>query len=393
MSASTTTAWFHCFSGISGDMALGSLIDAGADLDEIRTLLGRLPFTGWQLNTEMVLRGGISCTRALVDAPDDGSERRYRDIVDLVEHANLPPRVVARSLAVFAALAHVEARIHRSDLAEVHFHEVGGHDAIVDVIGVACALEILGIDEVCASAVATGTGDIRSAHGLLPNPAPAVVRLLEGAPTYGRPVGVELTTPTGAALLRGLGASFGPLPAMEIRSSGFGAGGRDLEALPNCTQVIVGTTSAAQPGAGQPVLLLEANLDDATGEQLANALSALLDSGAHDAWLSPVVMKKGRPGHVVHVLVDPSRAVAVREVLTVTTGTFGVRSTSLERWPLAREMGVVHVEGHPVGIKASGQRVKAEFADVTRVAESLGLGVQQVASLAEQAWREQRRAE
>ncbi|MGH9007141.1 MAG: nickel pincer cofactor biosynthesis protein LarC, partial [Acidimicrobiales bacterium] len=293
----THVAWFHCFSGIAGDMALGSLIDAGADVEEIRQLLRRVPFSGWELHTESVLRGGIACTRAVVSAPDDVVVRTHANIVELVKGAQLPARVESRALAVFAVLAEVEGRLHRRPAGQVHFHEVGGHDAIVDVVGTAAALEILGIDEVRASSVATGTGMVRTAHGLLPNPAPAVVRLLEGVPTYGRDVGVELTTPTGAAILAALSASFGPLPTMEIGGTGFGAGTRDLDDLPNCTQVVIGAVgpSAATGAEGQPVAVLEANLDDATGEQLAHALRSLLDAGAHDAWITPVVMKKGRP--------------------------------------------------------------------------------------------------
>ncbi len=383
-------AWFHCFSGIAGDMALGSLIDAGADVEEVRQLLRRVPFGGWELHTESVLRGGISCTRAVVSISDDVVVRTHANIVELVRGAQLPPRVETRALAVFAVLAEVEGRLHRRPAGQVHFHEVGGHDAIVDVVGTASALEVLGIDEVRASAVATGAGMVRTAHGLLPNPAPAVVRLLEGVPTYGRDVPVELTTPTGAAILAALSASFGPMPAMEIGGTGFGAGSRDLDDLPNCTQVVVGTTGPgpATGANGQPVLVLEANLDDATGEQMAHALRSLLNAGAHDAWITPVVMKKGRPGHTIHVLADPSLSETLRDLLRITTGTFGVRALHGERWPAARTIAPVDVAGYAVHVKAGGGRVKAEFDDVARVSAETGLAVSEVASLAEQAWRE-----
>ena len=218
--------------------------------------------------------------------------------------------MAARALATFAGLAEVEAGLHRRPVDQVHFHEVGGHDTIIDVVGTAAALEVLGVDEVRSSAVATGTGMVRAAHGMLPNPAPAVVGLLQGIPTWGRDVPVELTTPTGAALLAALSSGFGPMPAMVVTAQGFGAGSRELEELPNCTQVVVGTRVDAAGGpeadAGQPVAVLEVTLDDVTGEQLAHAVGALLEAGAHDAWLSPVLMKKGRPGHVVHVLCDPA---------------------------------------------------------------------------------------
>ena len=235
-----TVAWFHCFAGIAGDMALGSLLDAGADLDEVRALLDRLPIDGWRLDTEPVLRGGIAACRAVVTVTDNVVIRTYSHIVGLVSEARLPPRVTQRALATFAALAEVEARLHRRSVEHVHFHEVGGHDAVVDIVGTAAALEVLGVDEVRASPVATGTGMVRTAHGLLPNPAPAVVSLLEGAPLWGRNLAVELTTPTGAALLAALSSGYGPMPAMRVTTQGFGAGSRDIDELPNCTQVVLG---------------------------------------------------------------------------------------------------------------------------------------------------------
>src|SRR6185437_16679673 len=216
----------------------------------------------------------------------------------------------------------------------------------VDVVGTMAALEVLGVDRVAASPVATGTGTVRSAHGLLPNPSPAVVRLLAGAPIYGRDTPVELTTPTGAALLASLADGFGPLPPMTVSASGFGAGGAELADLPNCTQVVLGTaasTAGADVGGGQPVVQLEANLDDVTGEQLAYAVASLMDAGAHDAWVTPAVMKKGRPAHVLHALCDPALVAVVRAVITRTTGTLGVRALTGERWPVARTMAKVTV--------------------------------------------------
>ena len=400
-----TLAWFHCFAGIAGDMALGSLIDAGAPVDEVTGMLGRLPISGWSLEIEPVLRGGIAASRAVVGVTDNVVIRTHAHIVGLVEEARLPPRVTTRALAVFGVLAEAEAHLHRRPVEQVHFHEVGGHDTIVDVVGTAIALELLGVDEVRASPVATGLGMVRAAHGLLPNPAPAVVSLLEGVPTWGRDIPVELTTPTGAALLAGLSSGYGPLPPMRITASGFGAGSRELDELPNCTQVVIGTSVAVgapvvppgdgaaspvgDPGSGQPVVLLEANVDDATGEQLAHAVATLLDAGAHDAWLSPVVMKKGRPGTVVHVLCDPSAAQELRAVLRAETGSLGVRATSVERWTAPRSFDAVEVDGALIRIKVSPGRVKAEHDDVARAARRSGQPLREVAFRAESAWREQ----
>src|SRR5437762_10769248 len=389
--APRTLAWFHCFSGIAGDMALGSLIDAGADLDAVRDVLGRLPVGGWELGAEPVLRAGVAATHLRVRTHEDGVVRTYSHISGLIDDARLPDRVRDRAQAVFAAMAEVEGRLHRRAPGQVHFHELGGVDAIIDVVGTCAGLELLDVDEVWASPVATGTGMVRSAHGMLPNPAPAVVALLAGAPTFGRDVNVELVTPTGAAILAALAVGYGPLPAMTIAATGFGAGSRDLDGLPNTTQVVLGEAAGdgSQPGRGdgQPVVLLEVNVDDATGETLAHAVAALLDAGAHDAWVTPIVMKKGRPAHTVSALADPTLASQVSRVLVGETGSLGVRGQTLKRWPAARGTGEVEVEGLPVRIKVSVGRVKVEHDDAARAARRSGLPLREVVARAETAWR------
>jgi pyridinium-3,5-bisthiocarboxylic acid mononucleotide nickel chelatase len=384
-----TVAWFHCFSGIAGDMALGALLDAGADLAEVKELLGRIRLPGWELQVESALRGGVACTRVIVKGDDDVVVRTHAHIVGLITEAALPERITIRALAVFRALADVESALHRRPVDQVHFHEVGGHDAIVDIVGTVAALEVLGVDRITASAIATGTGTVRAAHGLLPNPSPAAVRLLAGVPTYGRDTRIELTTPTGAALMATLATAFGPMPAMTIAATGFGGGAGEIEELPNCTQVIVGTTEeAGEAGPGQPSLVLETNLDDVTGEQLGYAISTALEGGAYDAWISPVTMKKGRPGHVLHVLTDTAHADQLRQVMVAATGTFGVRATVVERWPTARTFEEVDVEGMTVRMKISAGRAKPEFEDVARIASATGVPLHEVASRAEQAWRQ-----
>src|SRR5205807_7708905 len=220
--------------------ALGSLIDAGADLDEVRGVLGRLPVGDWEVEAEPVLRAGVAATHVRVRAHEDGVVRTYAHISGLIDEARLPERVRDRAQAVFAAMAEVEGRLHRRAAGQVHFHELGGVDAIVDVVGTCTGLELLHVDEIWASPVATGTGMVRTAHGMLPNPAPAVVALLSGAPTYGRDVNVELVTPTGAALLAALAVGYGPLPPMTIAPTGLGAGPRAIHGLPNTPQVVLG---------------------------------------------------------------------------------------------------------------------------------------------------------
>jgi uncharacterized protein (TIGR00299 family) protein len=400
----TTVAWFHCFSGIAGDMALGSLVDAGADIDEVRAQLERLPVTGWKVEAEPVLRCGIAATHVRVLAEEEGVVRTAAHITDLVAQSDLAPRVTERALRTFRRLAEAEGHLHRRPPEQVHFHEVGGIDAIVDVVGTCIALELLGVDEVYASPVATGTGMVRAAHGLLPNPPPAVVDLLRDAPLYGTDIPLELTTPTGAALLAANVVRWGPMPAMTLRASGFGAGSREIDGQPNATQVIVGEAAATAPttsagtsafagplgasaAGGQPVVVVEANVDDVTGEVLAHTVAALLDAGAHDAWVTPIVMKKGRPAHVVSALADAALAEQVAGVLTSETGSLGVRASTSQRWPSSRDVRTVDVDGLPVRVKVSPGRVKAEHDDAAAVAAGTGRPLRQVLADAESAAR------
>ena len=385
----TTCAWFHPFSGIAGDMALGACIDAGADVDEIIALLDRIPVDGWRLEVDSVLRGGIAATHAVVLVEESSVVRTAEHITSVIEQAHLPDRVRDRSLAVFHRLAEVEGRLHRRPPSQVHFHEIGGIDAIVDVVGTCAALELLGVDVVHSGPVATGVGMTRSAHGVIPVPAPAVVELLQGAPTASVDVPHELTTPTGAALLAALAERWGPMPAMTIGTSGYGAGTRELDSRVNAVQLVVGalTEPRVPDGDGQTMVELVVNVDDATGETLAHTLAQLLAAGAADAWITPIVMKKGRPGHVVSALADQSVAAEVAEVLTGETGSFGVRARRVERWPAARRFDQVDVDGHPIRVKVSPSRTKVEHDDAADVARRTGRPLREVVSLAEEAAR------
>jgi uncharacterized protein (TIGR00299 family) protein len=369
-------------------MALGSLVDAGADLALVERELVALPVGGWSLEASPVLRSGLACTQVRVRARDTQVVRTHAHIVGLITEARLPERARQRALAAFARLAEVEGRLHRRPSSQVHFHEVGATDAIIDIVGTCVALELLGVDEIRASAVAQGSGVVHTAHGTLPIPAPAVVELLQGAPTYGTAVPVELTTPTGAALLAALCAGWGPMPAMEVTASGYGAGSRELDGLPNAVQVVIGTAadrSGIDPTHGQPVVMLEANVDDVTGEILAATVTALMRAGALDAWVTPVTGKKGRPAHVVSVLGDPAAVAQLRQVLADETGTLGIRAQSWQRWPSTRQFAEVDVSGYPVRVKRGPRRIKAEHEDAVRVAGLLRLPVREVARRAEEA--------
>ena len=378
----TTTCWFGCAtSGVAGDMLLGSLLDAGADLGEVRSILQSLPVDGWALEAEPVTRGGIAATRAVVTASEQQHHRTWAEIRQIL--TPLPDRVRDRAHAAFNALAEVEATLHHTSIDDVHFHEVGALDAVVDIVGTCAALEVLGVDGVAVSPVATGHGTTTAAHGHLPVPAPATAALLTGLDLVGVDVAAELATPTGAALVRTLGGGRStPVPAMTVAAVGFGAGQRELDGRPNVVQVLVGTAGTRT----EALLQLEANVDDVTGEVLGHAIARLLDAGALDAWATPIVMKKGRPAHTVAALARPADAERVQAVLTAETGTLGVRVTTVERHAAERSEDWVEVDRHRVRIKVTGGRAKAEFDDAAAVAAATGRPVREVLARAEAAY-------
>ena len=397
-------AWFNCQAGVAGDMTMASLVDAGADPDDVASTIAGLGVDGYALLFERVQRCGVSATGANVVVDHDHSphddrarhgtpHRPAREVLALLDAADLPARVRGRARRVVLRLAEVEGAIHGVDPAEVEFHEVGALDSIVDVVGVCAALESLGIDEVWCSPIAVGHGEIRSAHGLIPNPAPATVALLAdaGAPSRGIDTTMEVSTPTGVALMTTLATGFGAMPAMSTGAVGYGAGTADTPERANVVQVVLGRRSGPGDGAddeGTPVALLEANVDDVTGEVLAHTIGRLLAAGAHDAWVTPIVMKKGRPANTVSVLCDPASVAALRSVVLHETGSLGVRSSMLRRWPQQRTEATVDVEGHTIRVKVAEHRAKVEFDDAAAAAVSLGLPVRAVLDRAARAVEE-----
>jgi uncharacterized protein (TIGR00299 family) protein len=401
-----STAWFHCFAGTAGDMTMASLVNAGADPAAVAHILGGLPLDGYALGFEPVLRCGIAATQAHVAVLDDhdhpdhpdhdhhdhhqATHRPYRVIRDVLDAADLPSRVRDRAQRTFRLLAEVEGAMHRMPADEVEFHEVGAVDAIVDIVGVCAALEVLDIDRIVCSPITVGMGTVHAAHGDLPNPAPAVVELLarRQVPSRGLADHRELATPTGVALMVALADEFGPMPRLAVTAVGYGAGTADIPGRPNVVQVVVGTETSTDPhtpAPGQPVQLFETNVDDATGEVIAHTIAALLTAGAHDAWASPIVMKKGRPAYTVHALCDPAAAAAVSAVLLRETGSLGLRGSIIQRWPQHRDHLVVHVEGHAIRVKQSNGRAKVEHDDAAAAAAALGLPLREVLHRAAQA--------
>ena len=391
----STAAWFHCGAGTAGDMTLASLIDAGADSLQVIEILGGLALDDYALMFERTQRAGVGATRAIVGVhhhdDHDSHHRAWRDIKQLLIDSELPARVRERALKVFGVLAEVEAHIHGVAVNDIEFHEVGSVDAIVDIVGTCAALEVLKVDRIFCSNIAVGHGHIKSAHGTLPNPSPAVTALaaLRGVTLVGLDDHRELATPTGVALMVALADSFGAMPPLTVSSVGYGAGTNDIPGRANVVKVVIGETleTTVLSGAGQDVQLLEANVDDVSGEVIAHTIAELLNAGAHDAWATPIVMKKGRPAFTVHALCDLALTEKVSAVLVSETGTLGLRGSVIQRWPQTREEKTVTVHGHNIRIKIGSGRIKIENDDAVLAARALSLPLREVLALAEQAAR------
>jgi uncharacterized protein (TIGR00299 family) protein len=359
--------YIDCIAGVAGDMLLGALLDAGAQVD-----LSGLDVEGLHLEIGSAERHGITAKTVTVKGAPGQPHRHWSSIRDQIDAAGLAERPRARAQKAFEKLAHAEGRIHGIDPEQVHFHEVGAVDAIGEVVGVALALESLGIDRVICSPLPVGRGFVDAAHGRLPLPAPATLALLEGAPLYGVEIEMELVTPTGAALVSSLAESYGPIPRFTLQGSGYGAGTRDLKALPNVVRVMIGSDVAAGT-----VSLIEANLDDMLPELAPDAAAACFAAGALDVWTAPVQMKRGRPGFVMSALARPDAERAVVEAMLRETSTLGVRIAHLDRVELERESFTVEIQGEPVRIKVGtldGRVVNLapEHADCARAAQISG---------------------
>lgn len=335
-------AFFDCFSGASGDMLLGALLDAGLDLEDLRTDLARLPLSGYRLAAERGVSGGLAGTRfTVIDPGSDRPARNLPVIRDMIRASNLPEETGDRCLAIFARLAEAEAQVHGTTIEQVHFHELGAVDTLVDVVGFVSGLERLGIDRVYASPLTLGNGTIQTEHGRLPVPAPATLKLLASvnAPVVPSTAGTELVTPTGAVLLAHL-ATFAR-PAMQIEQVGYGLGTKELP-WANAVRVWLGTPLAPDGGAeGDVITLLECNLDDMTGEALGYTMERLLEAGALDVWFTPIQMKKSRPGVMLSVQCRPQDSTAVQRIILQATTTLGVRVQQVRRATAGRRVDEV----------------------------------------------------
>jgi hypothetical protein len=379
-----TLAYFDCFSGISGDMALGALVDLGVPAAWIRESLRVLPLDGFDIQARTVMRHGIAAVQVTVETAEDHHHRHYDHIQALIEKSPLSDRVKRNSLAIFERIAEAEAKIHGCPKESVHFHEVGSMDAIVDVVGSCLAMEYLGIDTVMASALPLGRGFVTCAHGILPVPAPAVIEILKGVPVYSGNVEMELVTPTGAAILVGTGTEFVPMPPMKVLRAGYGAGTREIEAQPNLLRVLLGeATSPCSATAPERLVMVETCIDDMNPEIFGYLMEILFSDGALDVFWVPVQMKKNRPGTLVKVLCAPEhREKVVTRILTETTS-LGVRYHEVYRTALPREsvrvqsaFGTIEVK-RVIGMDGEAQWIP-EYEVCRRIAQERKVPLRQV---------------
>jgi hypothetical protein len=418
-------AYFDCFCGISGDMILGALVDAGLDPALLRTELDKLKLSNVSVTFETAERRGIRATRAVVHVSDESitpalehhlhihdsadlapthslslsdaphqTMRQYRDIVEILDNSHLDEEVRTRSLQIFERLADAEAEVHGVDRDEVHFHEVGALDAIVDVVGAVAGLRLLEIDQVYASPLHCGTGVVNCAHGMIPVPVPAVVALCRDVPVVQTDIAAELVTPTGAAIITTLAAGFGPLSEFVQGGVGYGAGTRDLDARPNVLRVRLGTSRGTRRHASDEAVLIEANIDDMNPEVYGYLFDRLLEEGAKDVYVTPVHMKKGRPGNVLTVLVDEGQMEDIADLILRETTTIGLRFNRVERRVLERSSQTVSTSLGDLRVKVcshldGSQRLAPEYEDCARLARANNIPLLSVYEAAMNALKEE----
>ena len=378
-------AYFDCFSGISGDMVLGALVDAGADLRAIETDLRRLGLENWSISAEKVKRSAISATHVRVETQEDHHHRGLSIILKRIEDAKLAPRAAERAKRIFTRLAEAEAKVHQVPVEQVHFHEVGAVDSIIDIVGAAIGFELLGIDEFACSTFNVGAGQVKTAHGLLPVPAPATTELLRGAPMYSSGIPHELVTPTGAAIATALAARFAVVPEMKLRVIGYGAGSKDLKEQANVLRLLIGESLMSEAGErwDSPVTVIETNLDDMSPQIYGYFAEKALAAGALDVFSTPVQMKKNRPGLLVTLLAESANLSRLIDLVFRETTTIGVRTYEARRKTLDRELVPVETPFGSVRIKISrmnGSVLNAtpEYEDCQRIATEKGIPLKQV---------------
>ena len=394
--------YLDCFSGASGDMMLGALLDAGLPLEELRRALGSLGIESGAIDAERVDRAGIAATKVRVRAPHAShtshsahSHRTLAEIAGLIDHSGLSDAGKAKAKSLFMRLGQVEASIHQVPVDRVHLHEVGALDSIIDIVGAVHGLEVLGADEIVSSPLNVGGGTVQAAHGAYPVPAPATLRLLEGVPVYSNGRDGELVTPTGALLVTAYATSFGPVPPMTVERIGYGAGDRDPSGRPNVLRVLTG--HAASESTVERVVVIQCEIDDMNPQIFSVLMDRLYEAGALDVFYVPVQMKKNRPGTLLTIVAPPGRREALSDIVFRESTTLGLRFQEVSRERLDREIVTVETSLGPVRVKV-GQRAGVvvnalpEFDDCARLAAERNLAVKDVQALAMKAYLEGRKS-
>ncbi len=381
-------------------MTLGALVDAGADLATIKSELRRLDLKGWQISAERVKRGALFATNVKVESTEKHHHRGLSTILDLIDRAELAPRIKERATKIFRRLGEAEAKVHQVEIEKVHFHEVGAVDAIIDIVGAAVGFELLAIDEFSCSAFDVGAGTVKTAHGILPVPAPATAELLRGVPSFSSGVQCELVTPTGAAIATTLASRFAEMPPMKIESVGYGAGSTDLPDRPNVMRLLVGVATTTEKGEqwDPPVTVIEANLDDMNPQIFGYFVEQALAAGALDVFSSSVQMKKNRPGLLVTLLAEPENLNRLIDLIFRETTTIGVRTHEVRRRTLKREIIAVETPLGEIHMKISrlnGTMLNAapEYEDCQRLAAQKGIPLKEVLALANFHYQKQRESQ
>jgi len=382
-------AYFDCFSGISGDMVLGALVDAGADLRAIEADLRKLGLEGWSISASKVKRGEIFATQVKVETSEGHHHRGLSIILRRIDDAKLAPRAAERARNIFTRLAAAEAKVHQQPIEQVHFHEVGAVDSIVDIVGAAIGFELLGIDEFACSAFDVGAGQVQTAHGLLPVPAPATAELLKGAPLFTSGIAKELVTPTGAAIATTLSTGYAEIPKMTLKAIGYGAGSADLKEKANVLRLLIGESAVTEPAEywDAPVTVIETNIDDMSPQIYGYFVERALQAGALDVFSSSVQMKKNRPGQLVTLLSEPHNVSRLVDLIFRETTTIGVRTHEVRRKTLARESLTVETPFGEVRMKISrlhGSVLNAtpEYEDCRRIATQQNIPLKNVLAAA-----------
>jgi uncharacterized protein (TIGR00299 family) protein len=378
------TAYFDCYSGISGDMILGALVDLGVDLKKIRAGLKTLGLSkGYEIKSRIVTRGLISGVKVdvVVKPVRRPHSRNYKDIKTLISESELPPKVKSSALEIFKRIAKAEAKVHHTSMNKVHFHEVGAVDSIVDIVGGVLGMELLNVERIISSPLNVGEGVVECAHGTLPVPAPATLRLLEGIPCFSTGIKKELVTPTGAGMIGFFAKKFQSLPMMKILKTGYGAGDHVIKNSPNMLRVILG--EMAGEGESQTMTMVETNIDDMNPEFYEHVMELLFKAGAVDVTFTPVSMKKNRPAVTLSVLTPTWKMEKITEVLLSETSTFGVRHHEVNRITLEREILTIKTPHGPVKVKVGSLngnllKISPEYEDCKKIARREKLPIKKV---------------